>query len=75
MAVITNVGLGTYMHFGRTIQFQKEHIEGAINIPLFRPVTGTGFWDNLKKGVMRFGLAMVATGVNSLLNVWFFLYL
>eukprot|EP00884_Botryococcus_braunii_P023268 jgi/Botrbrau1/9625/Bobra.0131s0005.1 len=42
-------------------QYKKEHIEGAINIPLFRPVTGTGFWDNLKKGVMKFGLAMVAT--------------
>lgn len=48
--------------FGVAAQFKKEHIEGAINIPLFRPVAGNGFWDNLKKGVMKFGLAMVATG-------------
>lgn len=49
------------------LQFEKEHIEGAINIPLFRPVMGNGFWDNLKKGVMKWGLAMTATGESAVI--------
>jgi hypothetical protein len=50
------------------LQFEKEHIEGAINIPLFRPVAGNSFWDNLKKGVMKWGLAMTATGMSTVVT-------
>ncbi len=43
-------------------QFEAERVAGAVNVPMFRKVAGTGNWDNLKKVVMRFGLAMEATG-------------
>lgn len=42
-------------------QYDKEHIEGAVSIPMFRPVAGTDGWSRLKKVVMG-SLAMAATG-------------
>lgn len=42
-------------------QFEAERIEGAVNIPTFRPVAGKGKWDILKKVAMG-ALAMKATG-------------
>ena len=43
-------------------QYERERVAGAVNVPMFRKVAGTGPWDNAKKLVMRFGLAMEATG-------------
>eukprot|EP00798_Chlamydomonas_sp_ICE-L_P028379 gene28379-31513_t len=40
--------------------FDKQHSEGAVNVPVFRVVTGTKPWDTVKKIVMA-GLAMTAT--------------
>ena len=45
-----------------TYQFERERVAGAVNVPMFRKVAGSGPWDNAKKLVMRFGLAMEATG-------------
>ena len=42
-------------------QSEKERIEGAVCIPMFRPVAGTDGWNRLKKVVMG-SLAMAATG-------------
>lgn len=42
-------------------QYEAEHIEGAVNIPTFRPVAGRGKWDVIKKIAMG-ALAMKATG-------------
>ena len=42
-------------------QYEAERIEGAVNIPTFRPVAGKGKWDVLKKIAMG-ALAMKATG-------------
>ncbi|KAK9845919.1 hypothetical protein WJX81_005977 [Elliptochloris bilobata] len=42
-------------------QFERERVAGAVNVPMFRKVAGNGPWDNAKKVVMRFGLAMEAT--------------
>ena len=44
-----------------TYQYEAEHIEGAVNVPTFRPVAGKGKWDIIKKIAMA-GLAMKATG-------------
>ena len=45
-----------------TYQFERERVAGAVSVPMFRKVAGSGPWDNAKKLVMRFGLAMEATG-------------
>lgn len=37
---------------------------GAVSVPLYRPVAGTGIWDNIKKVVMTVGFAMTATERN-----------
>ena len=42
-------------------QYEAERIEGAVNIPTFRPVAGRGKWDVIKKIAMG-ALAMKATG-------------
>ena len=42
-------------------QYEAERIEGAVNIPTFRPVAGRGKWDVIKKIAMG-ALAMRATG-------------
>ena len=51
-------------------QFKKERIEGAINVPLFRTVQGSGTWDQIKKVVMAVGLAMTATGERGGVKGW-----
>lgn len=43
-------------------EFDKQHVAGAISVPLFLDVAGKSFWDNLKKFVVRFGMNMRATG-------------
>ncbi|PRW59516.1 rhodanese-like domain-containing chloroplastic [Chlorella sorokiniana] len=40
--------------------FKKEHIEGAISVPMFRLTQGNSKWDNVKRFVMG-SLAMKAT--------------
>mmetsp|Transcript_5748 Transcript_5748/g.35737 ORF Transcript_5748/g.35737 Transcript_5748/m.35737 type:complete len:141 (+) Transcript_5748:426-848(+) len=40
--------------------FDKGHVEGAISVPLFRPVEGRTKFDNLKRLAMA-GFAMEAT--------------
>ncbi|KAL4854986.1 Rhodanese-like domain-containing protein 14 [Chlorella vulgaris] len=40
--------------------FKIEHIEGAINVPMFRETAGTSGWDKVKRVVMA-GLVMKAT--------------
>jgi len=44
-------------------QFESEHAEGALNIPLYRYVQGNTFWDNAKRLAMA-GFAMKATERN-----------
>lgn len=45
----------------RTPSNHKDgHPKGAINVPLFQPVTKNDFWNNLKKVVSGF-MAMAAT--------------
>ncbi|PNW83803.1 hypothetical protein CHLRE_04g217910v5 [Chlamydomonas reinhardtii] len=41
--------------------YLKNHAEGAISLPIYRYVEGTGFWDNVKKAAMAVGFAMRAT--------------
>lgn len=41
--------------------YEKMHAVGAVSLPMYRYVQGTGFWDNVKKGVMAIGFAMRAT--------------
>lgn len=45
-------------------QWERERIEGSINVPLYRPVVGSGQWDTIKRFVMAVGLAMTATERN-----------
>ena len=52
----------TFLDVRPAYQFEREHVEGAVNVPMFRKVAGSSNWDNLKRVVMRFGLAMEATG-------------
>ncbi|KAI7840270.1 hypothetical protein COHA_006052 [Chlorella ohadii] len=40
--------------------YKKEHIEGAVSVPMFRLTQGTSNWDNVKRFVMG-SLAMKAT--------------
>eukprot|EP00197_Chlamydomonas_leiostraca_P009640 CAMPEP_0202865800 /NCGR_PEP_ID=MMETSP1391-20130828/6358_1 /ASSEMBLY_ACC=CAM_ASM_000867 /TAXON_ID=1034604 /ORGANISM="Chlamydomonas leiostraca, Strain SAG 11-49" /LENGTH=262 /DNA_ID=CAMNT_0049545677 /DNA_START=1 /DNA_END=789 /DNA_ORIENTATION=- len=40
--------------------FEGQHCEGAVNVPLYRFVQGTALWDNIKKIAMA-GFAMKAT--------------
>ena len=57
------------------MDFEKEHAEGALNVPLFRITAGNSNWDNIKRVVMA-GLNMRATerdpdfieNVNNLVN-------
>jgi Rhodanese-like domain len=42
--------------------FGKEHIPGAVNVPMFVPVVGTKMFDQIKKVVMATAFAMTATG-------------
>ena len=42
--------------------FAKEHIPGAVNVPMFVPVAGTQMFDQIKKFVMTTAFAMTATG-------------
>lgn len=42
--------------------FEREKIEGAINVPLWRGVAGKTAWDTVKRAVMAVGFAMKATG-------------
>lgn len=42
------------------VDFEREHPEGALSIPLFRPVEGRGPFDNLKRLAMA-SFAMQAT--------------
>ena len=44
-------------------QFAKQHIAGAVNVPLFRPVQGSTMFDTVKKLAMG-ALAMTATERN-----------
>lgn len=44
-------------------QFAKQHIAGAVNVPLFRPVQGRTAFDTVKKLAMG-ALAMTATERN-----------
>lgn len=46
--------------------FEKEHIPGAINVPLFVPVVGSEVFDQIKKFVMATAFAMTATGALAL---------
>lgn len=41
--------------------FEREAAEGAISIPMYRPVEGEGQWDKVKRFVMS-SFAMTATG-------------
>ncbi|GIL91564.1 hypothetical protein Vretifemale_19161 [Volvox reticuliferus] len=41
--------------------FEQVHAAGAVSLPLYRYVEGTGFWDNVKKAAMAIGFAMRAT--------------
>ncbi|CAL8469212.1 g8753 [Coccomyxa elongata] len=41
-------------------QYNIEHIEGAVNVPMFRKVAGSSAWDRLKRVAMG-ALAMTAT--------------
>jgi rhodanese-related sulfurtransferase len=34
------------------MDFEKEHAEGALNVPLFRITAGNSNWDNVKRVVM-----------------------
>lgn len=43
--------------------FEKQRIEGAVSVPLFRGVAGKSVWDSAKRLVMAVGFAMKATGV------------
>ncbi|MEW5304456.1 MAG: hypothetical protein WDW36_007066 [Sanguina aurantia] len=43
--------------------YELEHAEGAVNVPLYRPVAGNEFWDVLKRVAMA-GFAMQATERN-----------
>ena len=42
--------------------FEKQKIEGAISVPLWRGVAGKTTWDTIKRAVMAVGFAMKATG-------------
>lgn len=42
--------------------FEKQHIEGAVSVPLYRGVAGKTPWDTVKRAVMAVGFAMKATG-------------
>ena len=42
--------------------YENEHIEGAVSMPLFRGVEGKTPWDTAKRLVMTIGFAMKATG-------------
>jgi rhodanese-related sulfurtransferase len=44
--------------------FGKEHIPGAVNVPMFVPVVGTKMFDQIKKVVMATAFAMAATERN-----------
>lgn len=41
--------------------YKKGHAKGAVNVPLFRPVTRENSWSQIKK-VVSFLMAMTATG-------------
>jgi rhodanese-related sulfurtransferase len=49
-------------------EFEREHITGALNVPLFQDVKGSGVFDNVKKFVMATAFAMRATGAVMLCN-------
>lgn len=42
--------------------FERQKIEGAISVPLWRGVAGKTTWDTIKRAVMAVGFAMKATG-------------
>lgn len=43
--------------------FEKQRIQGAVSVPLFRGVAGKSAWDSAKRLVMAVGFAMKATGM------------
>ena len=44
--------------------FERQKIEGAISVPLWRGVAGKTAWDTFKRAVMAVGFAMKATGID-----------
>ena len=45
--------------------YERETVEGAVSVPLWRGVAGKTAWDTLKRGIMAVGFAMKATGGGS----------
>ncbi|KXZ43447.1 hypothetical protein GPECTOR_90g534 [Gonium pectorale] len=45
----------------RSVTPEEVRAAGAVSLPLYRFVEGTGFWDNVKKAAMAIGFAMRAT--------------
>ena len=45
--------------------YETQHIEGAVSVPLYRGVAGKTAWDTVKRAVMAVGFAMRATGAPS----------
>jgi 3-mercaptopyruvate sulfurtransferase SseA len=52
----------TFVDIRTPKDFAKEHIPGAVNVPMFVPVAGTQLFDQIKKAVMATAFAMTATG-------------
>ena len=48
--------------------YETQHIEGAVSVPLYRGVAGKTAWDTVKRAVMAVGFAMRATGAPSVLS-------
>ena len=42
--------------------YERQTVEGAVSVPLWRGVAGKTAWDTLKRGIMAVGFAMKATG-------------
>ena len=47
-----------------SMDYEVEHAQGSVNVPLFRITAGKSNWDNVKRIVMA-GLNMRATGTVS----------
>ena len=48
--------------------YDAQHIEGTVSVPLYRGVAGKTAWDTVKRAVMAVGFAMRATGQPSILS-------
>jgi hypothetical protein len=42
--------------------YERQKVEGAVNVPLWRGVAGKTPWDTVKRAIMAVGFAMKATG-------------